>query len=362
MIFFYLDLWFKRLEFSKSYRIPTKWFIACRREFRKRSNLLKNLAESNSHPILMFFLWPNLTIIHIFLLSFSIFCFTLTFLSESYVLLILLFFYLYDSKDTGRMYTGKRLNNSEQRATEASSRQHSSSNLSTVHSTLASPTTTTTTTTHFAHLISLLPSYRNPNPPHPGSCPAAPHVAAPRARLHRPLASAAAALLLLRRRRPRGRRRPEGHRAPPRPPWLRVAGPPPCGYCRCRCHCHHPWAAARQGCQARVPRRGRADAAHCRRREGQGGEGGGGGGGWGGGQEGRRAAAAGCEVGALCSCGFRRFFMCFFLVPCRVLGGGGGGGGCCLAAGRCGWSANGWWVWRIFFPYIKRFFFCGGFS
>ncbi|BAF16890.1 Os05g0230700, partial [Oryza sativa Japonica Group] len=118
-------------------------------------------------------------------------------------------------------------------------------------------------------LVSLWLAGHNTHPhplPHSlsGSCPAAPHVAPTRARLHRPLAAGA------RRRRCRRRQRPEGHRAPPRPARLPLAGPLPAR--------RHARPSPRcQGRQARVLRRGASAAGvrrrRRRRREGQ--EGGG---------------------------------------------------------------------------------------
>ena len=100
--FSHVALWFKGLKFSKSYKIPMEWLVAYRfwRKLSKRSNLLvKILWVYLSHLIPMFFLWSNQTIIPVFFLCFVILCFTLTFLSESYVFPIPPFFHSYDSKE-----------------------------------------------------------------------------------------------------------------------------------------------------------------------------------------------------------------------------------------------------------------------
>ncbi len=94
-------LWFEGLKFSKSYKIPMEWLVTYRfwRKLSKRSNLLvKILWVYLSHPIPVFFLWSNQMIIPVFFLCFAILCFTLTFLSESYVFPIPPFFHSYDSK------------------------------------------------------------------------------------------------------------------------------------------------------------------------------------------------------------------------------------------------------------------------
>ncbi len=70
----YLAHWFKGLKLSKSYEIPMEWHIVCIfwRKLSKRSNLLENfLWVYLSHPIPVFFLWSNQTIIPVF---FPMFC------------------------------------------------------------------------------------------------------------------------------------------------------------------------------------------------------------------------------------------------------------------------------------------------
>ena len=80
----YLALWFKGLKLFKSYEIPIEWHIVSGfwRKLSKRSNLLENfLWVYISHPIPVFFLRSNQTIIPVFFLYFAILCFTLQFLS-----------------------------------------------------------------------------------------------------------------------------------------------------------------------------------------------------------------------------------------------------------------------------------------